>query len=578
MTNFTTINVRGLRAADKMAKYFNFLRNKYYEVLALQETHSTKDCEKLWKSQWRGQIFYAHGESNSRGCAILIQRNVKTKVHKIVKDELEGRYLIIDIEVRAERFLLCCLYAPNSDSPQFFERVMGELDSFSCQNLVMMGDFNTVLEKTDKRSNVVGIGHPKCVKFLKEVMADRNLIDIWRSRNPQKFRFTWHTKMVRERLDYILIAGQLTANVLDCDIDPAFLADHAIPHLTFKDVTSPVKGPGYWKLNTKLLDIEHINQRIKAVINQVLAEDMETCEKWEYLKVKMRGEFIKMGARNKKAQENLLEVLMMKQYRLQKEADSQEKIFKDLENQLVLVQKDIEDIVQKRTYFAKKTNEVKWHEFGEKPSSYFCSLEKPRVRTPIGRISLDDNIIEDQEIILEELYKYYARLFSDKRVYNDNFLNTVELPKISQDDRNILESPISLDEIEIAVKQMAKEKCPGIDGYQIEFYDKFLSQIKYILHSVYLKCIETGSFHYSARTGIISLLDKPGKDQLKIENWRPLTLLCCDYKIYAKILANRLSSVINDLIHEDQSGFIRGRFIAQNLMDLQSVIEQANID
>ena len=90
--------------------------------------------------------------------------------------------------------------------------------------------------------------------------------------------------------------------------------------------------------------------------------------------------------------------------------------------------------------------------------------------------------------------------------------------------------------------------------------------------------MEEGIINDSSRMGVISLLEKLGCDQLKIASWRPLSLLCCDLKIYTKILANQLQMVIDRLINADQCGFLKGRFIAQNLMDLNSVISIAERD
>ena len=75
-----------------------------------------------------------------------------------------------------------------------------------------------------------------------------------------------------------------------------------------------------------------------------------------------------------------------------------------------------------------------------------------------------------------------------------------------------------------------------------------------------------------ARQGLLSLIDKPGKDPYILTSWRPLPLLNCDYKIFAKVIANRMQLVLPYIIHEDQTGFLKGRNIADNLMSLQNVI------
>ena len=49
------------------------------------------------------------------------------------------------------------------------------------------------------------------------------------------------------------------------------------------------------------------------------------------------------------------------------------------------------------------------------------------------------------------------------------------------------------------------------------------------------------------------------KDRLKIENYRPITLLETDYKIHTKTMANKLGRVCQDLIHKDQAGFVPRR-------------------
>ena len=71
-------------------------------------------------------------------------------------------------------------------------------------------------------------------------------------------------------------------------------------------------------------------------------------------------------------------------------------------------------------------------------------------------------------------------------------------------------------------------------------------------------------------------MEKPSKNLLEIGCWRLLSMLNTDYKLFAKILANRLQSVLPYLINKDQVGFMKGRNIAANLSELLTVIDYCN--
>ena len=74
------------------------------------------------------------------------------------------------------------------------------------------------------------------------------------------------------------------------------------------------------------------------------------------------------------------------------------------------------------------------------------------------------------------------------------------------------------------------------------------------------------------KLGIINLIPKKDKDKSNLKNWRPISLLNCDYKILTKILANRLLKVLPELINTDQSGYVPDRFIGTNIRKLEDCI------
>ena len=83
---------------------------------------------------------------------------------------------------------------------------------------------------------------------------------------------------------------------------------------------------------------------------------------------------------------------------------------------------------------------------------------------------------------------------------------------------------------------------------------------------------EIGQLSVTQRRGIIKLLPKKDTVPYYIKNWWPISLLNRDYKIATKAIANRIKTVIPKIINYDQTGFIKGRFIGENIRLIDSLI------
>ena len=153
------------------------------------------------------------------------------------------------------------------------------------------------------------------------------------------------------------------------------------------------------------------------------------------------------------------------------------------------------------------------------------------------------------------------------------YLNGLDLPQISEDQKAMLNDPLLHDEVAEAVKELNNNKSPGTDGLPIEIYKFFWPKLGRFLFEVYKEILEDKKLHLSARCGIIALLEKLNKDMLYLENWRPLSLLNCDYKILAKVFANRLNCVLPDIIHRSQYGFVKDRHISEDVVKLLNIVD-----
>lgn len=69
------------------------------------------------------------------------------------------------------------------------------------------------------------------------------------------------------------------------------------------------------------------------------------------------------------------------------------------------------------------------------------------------------------------------------------------------------------------------------------------------------------------------LISKPNKNTLNLENWRPISLLNNDVKLFALIFAKRLKRGLENIIDEEQTGFIHGRHISNNIRLILDMID-----
>ena len=87
---------------------------------------------------------------------------------------------------------------------------------------------------------------------------------------------------------------------------------------------------------------------------------------------------------------------------------------------------------------------------------------------------------------------------------------------------------------------MESNKSPGSDGLPAEFYKLFWQDVNIYLVKALNAAYRKGVLSISQRRGLITLLPKKNKILQCLKNWRPISLLNCDYKIAAKTIASRI--------------------------------------
>jgi hypothetical protein len=128
-------------------------------------------------------------------------------------------------------------------------------------------------------------------------------------------------------------------------------------------------------------------------------------------------------------------------------------------------------------------------------------------------------------------------------------------------------------EVREAIFQMKHNKAPGPDGFPAEFYQVFWSLIKNDLMALFRDFHNGNLPLFNLNFGIITLLPKE-QEVKKIQQYRPICMLNVSFKIFTKVLANRLSSIACKIIKPSQTAFLPGRYILEGVVILHETIHE----
>ena len=185
----------------------------------------------------------------------------------------------------------------------------------------------------------------------------------------------------------------------------------------------------------------------------------------------------------------------------------------------------------------------------------------------------DEQTILDEAKILEEIEAYYKHLYTSPLDTGgndsfDDFITNLDITKLENEVRDELEGEITVNECQDILRTFKRGKSPGDDGFTWEFYNCFFDILGQDLADSFNASYNAGEMSISQRRGVITLIPKEDSDLSSLNNWRPITLLNLDFKMIAKCCCP---------VSPDQTGFIKGRYIGENIRFINNILEQTRI-
>jgi exonuclease III len=100
---------------------------------------------------------------------------------------LNGKFIIIDAKLQGNRVTLVVVYGPNRDDPIFYQSLQSKIEMIGNTSVIIGGDWNVPLNYDIDTEKYVNKNNPKAQKKIHALMADLDLIDVWRKNNPTTF-------------------------------------------------------------------------------------------------------------------------------------------------------------------------------------------------------------------------------------------------------------------------------------------------------------------------------------------------------------------------------------------------------
>ena len=243
---------------------------------------------------------------------------------------------------------------------------------------------------------------------------------------------------------------------------------------------------------------------------------------------------------------------------------------REARNKLSDAQAVLHEVRQQKFQFHESAILSKWARVGDRCTKEFfehhTGIRRP---TTITHMQDGDTILTSQQDLEKHILSFYEQLYTNDDEVERNAAAREDCfqyiqAKVTEEHNAELLRPLTMEEVAKAMKQLPAGKSPGVDSIPAEFYHEMWEDIASDIFNFVQESISQCFLLDELNISKIALIPK-SEDRLRIQNYRPISLLNTLYKVVAKVYANRMKPLLHNWILPSQTGFVPNRCILDNI-------------
>ena len=562
-------NVRGLNHPLKQKEVVSRIYKMKVEVVCLLETrvkeHKMQGIVDKWFPGWS----YLQNYSHAKNARIWMLWRDGVQVSNIA---INDQSITNCIQYNSHTFYFCAIYGCNEsmDRKRLWEHLSYLHSIILDSPWLLVGDYNVTMDPSES-SNSNGVQTCDMKDFM-EISRQISIFD-------HSFTgplYTWSNKQqvgfLARKLDRALINGGWLVKFPHFIVEflPPEVSDHCPVIVSLQqEIANPPKPFKFFNYWAKHPDFMGLVQQ--SWLSQVNGNSMrQLYVKLKRLKVDLKiFNLSHFGWITKRVDDKRRELAAIQVSMLNTPSP-------DLVECEKIVSLELNDLLLAEESFFKQKARVDWIIEGDQNTKFFqktvaANQNRTMVKSLINAAGIKLTTFSQ---ISEEVVTFYKSLIGSvdvkvtgcpKQILEDvlqSFLNEEEASNLSR--------PIHCDEIKSAMFSIGSDKAPGPDGYSSGFFKAAWSIVGGDVEEAIMQFFQTGILHPAFNSTSITLVPK-NQNPNSIKDYRPISCCTVIYKCITKILSNRLKQYMPKLIGKNQSAFITGRSIVDNVLLAQEL-------